>query len=107
MRATYDTAWAQWGQGGQPGQTFARFVAGFKNTRSTRVAIKKIGLGDGGAGSIYQPVSVTVESTLLDGTRQTFSGEYVMRRVNNVDGATEAQLRWHIGSAKLQRNSAG
>jgi hypothetical protein len=57
--------------------------------------------GDGGAGSIYQPVPVTVDATLLDGTKQRYVGEYVLRRVNDVDGATADQLRWHIMSARL------
>jgi hypothetical protein len=99
----YGTAWAQWGEDGPPNQTLDKFQAGFAGTRSTRVTIgSKLEPGDGGAGSIYQTVPVTVDSQLLDGTRQRFVGDYVVRRVNDVDGATPAQLRWHIGQAKLK-----
>jgi len=98
----FDTAWQQWGEGGPSGQTRATFEAGFARTRATRVTIGKLEPGDGGAGSIYQPVPVTVEATLDDGTRQRFTGEYVVRRINDVDGASSAQLRWHLGSARLR-----
>ncbi|WP_422921414.1 hypothetical protein [Sphingomonas liriopis] len=103
----YATAWQQWGDDGRPGQSFAAFEAGFAHTRSTRVTIGRLQPGDGAAGSIYQPVPVTVESTLDDGTHQRFTGTYVVRRVNGVDGATPGQLRWHIGDAKLVRAPVG
>jgi hypothetical protein len=99
----YDTAWKQWGESGQPGQTRARFEAGFAHTREARVTIGQLQRGGAGAGSIYQPVPVAVEAKLDDGTRQRFRGVYVLRRVNNVDGASAAQLQWHIGSAQLRR----
>ncbi|MCP1468803.1 hypothetical protein J3E64_000470 [Sphingobium sp. OAS761] len=98
----YGTAWAQWGDDGPPGQSLNKFQAGFAGTRSTRVTIGTLEPGDGGAGSIYQTVPVTIDSQLQDGTRQRFVGDYVVRRVNDVDGASPAQLRWHIGQAKLK-----
>ena len=102
----YATSWTQWGDDGRPGQTFKAFEAfeaGFAHTRSTQVTIGPLEHGGGGAGSIYQPVPVTVEATLDDGTRQHFTGTYVVRRVNDVDGASASQLRWHLGSAELRR----
>lgn len=98
----YGTAWAQWGEGGPPNQTLNKFQAGFADTRSTRVTIGRLEPGDAGAGSIYQTVPVTVDSQLQDGKRQRFVGDYVVRRVNDVDGASSAQLRWHIGQANLK-----
>lgn len=98
----YETAWRQWGENGRPGQTFAAFRAGFARTRSTQVTLGPPGPGDAGAGSLYQPVPVTVEATLDDGARQRFQGTYILRRVNGVDGASAEQLRWHIGSAQLR-----
>ncbi|WP_241656462.1 hypothetical protein [Sphingomonas oligophenolica] len=62
--------------------------------------------GRGGVGSIYQPVPVTVDATLDDGTQQKFRGIYTVRRVNDVDGASASQLRWHIGSAALNQISS-
>ncbi|WHO40086.1 hypothetical protein PMI04_005695 [Sphingobium sp. AP49] len=98
----YGTAWTLWGDDGPAGQTMARFEAGFAATRATHVTIGRLEPGDAGAGSLYQPVPVTVEAELLDGTRQRFTGTYVVRRVNDVDGASAAQRRWHIDSAKLR-----
>lgn len=98
----YDTAWQQWGDNGPPNQTQAKFQAGFAHTRSTHVAIGTLEPAEGGAGSIYQDVPVTVDATLDDGTHQRFTGNYTVRRVNDVDGATPGQLRWHIDSAHLK-----
>jgi hypothetical protein len=98
----YGTAWTQWGDNGRPGQTFAAFEKGFARTRATRVTIGTLGPSEGGAGSIYQTVPVTVEATLDDGSAQRFAGSYVVRRVNGVDGASASQLRWHLDSAQLR-----
>lgn len=97
----YETAWQQWGEGGAPNQTLATFTAGFAHTKSTHVTIGKLEPAEGAAGSIYQTVPVVVDATLDNGTRQQFKGDYTVRRVNGVDGASAAQLRWHIGSAQL------
>lgn len=100
----YGTAWLQWGMAGPPGQPLATFGAGFAHTRSTRVTIGALAPSEGAAGSIYQPVPVVVDATRDDGTHQRFTGEYIVRRVNGVDGATPNQLRWHIASAHLRRS---
>ena len=97
----YGTAWTLWGDDGPPGQTLEAFKAGFAHTRTTRVTIGTLEPGSGGAGSIYQPVPVIVDAMLDNGTQQKFRGTYTIRRVNEVDGATASQLRWHIGSAAL------
>lgn len=98
----YATAWVQWGDDGRPGTTLKAFEDGYAHTRSTRVTIGTLMPGDGAAGSIYQPVPVTVDAALDDGRSQRFVGNYVIRRINDVDGATAAQLRWHIDSANLR-----
>ena len=98
----YDTAWLQWGENGPPKQTPDGFRAGFAHTRATRVTIGTVGDAEGAAGSIYLTVPVTVEATFDTGASQRFGGDYELRRVNNVDGASADQLRWHITSAKLR-----
>ena len=102
----FGTAWQQWGENGAPGQTFPRFAQGFAHTRTTSVTIGTMTPGSGGAGSIYQPVPVTVDATLDDGTHQRFTGSYTVRRVNNVDGASADQRRWHLGAAALTQVAA-
>ncbi|MBB4152269.1 hypothetical protein GGQ80_000145 [Sphingomonas jinjuensis] len=98
----YATAWQQWGDDGRPGQTLAAFRAGFAKTQSTGVTIGSLPPAEGAAGSTYQTVPVTVSATQVDGTQQRFVGSYVVRRVNDVDGASAAQKRWHLDSATLK-----
>ena len=98
----YATAWTQWGKDGRPGQRFADFQKGFADTRATSVTIGKMPPSEGAAGSIYATVPVTVDAQLDDGRRQRFVGHYVVRRVNDVPGASAEQLRWHIDSATLK-----
>ena len=97
----YGTAWSQWGEDGPPNQSLPRFSAGFAETESTRVTIGELPEGDAGAGSVFQSVPVTIDAVLKTGEHQRFKGNYTLRRVNDVDGATPAQRRWHIESAKL------
>ena len=94
----YRTAYAIW----SGNQSYAAFVRGFARTAHTRVVTGRPTDGEGAAGSVFITVPVTVSATLKNGTRQRFRGTYVLRRVNDVDGATPAQLRWHIASAKLR-----
>lgn len=98
----YATAWGQWGENGPPHQSLAAFQAGFARTRSTHVAIGALPPAEGAAGSIYQTVPVVVDAVLNNGTSQRFAGDYVIRRVNGVDGASADQLRWHIDQAHLK-----
>jgi hypothetical protein len=98
----FGTAWRQWGEHGAPNQTLANFAAGFSRTQSSHVTIGTLEPGSAGAGSIYQTVPVTIDATLNDGTHQQFTGDYLLRRVNGVDGASPAQLRWHIDAAHLK-----
>ncbi|WP_230483932.1 hypothetical protein [Sphingomonas sp. Leaf21] len=98
----YSTAWTQWGPDGRPGQRYANFQKGFADTRATSVTIGPMAPSEGAAGSIYATVPVTVDAQLDDGRRQRFVGQYVVRRVNDVPGASAEQLRWHIDSATLK-----
>ncbi|WP_315761307.1 hypothetical protein [Sphingomonas sp. Y38-1Y] len=99
----YPVAYAQWGGRGEAsGKSYADFAAGFAGTRSVTVRATEPQDVEGGAGSLYATVPVTVDAVLADGKRQRFTGSYVIRRVNNVDGASAEQKRWHIDSAKLK-----
>ena len=55
-----------------------------------------IGLGDAGAGSLFYTAPVTV----TDGARRIV-GQVALRRVNDVDGASTEQLRWHIEKSSI------
>ena len=96
-------AYRLWGREGEAsGQSYAQFRQGFAATRATEVTITGPVESEGAAGSIYATVPVDVSATLKDGARQHFTGRYVLRRVNNVPGASEEQLNWHIESASLE-----
>jgi hypothetical protein len=103
-RGDFRAAYGRWGNDGQDShQSFADFKRGFAETATTSVDVGTPGDSEGGAGSIYIDVPVTVRARLKDGTEQRFSGHYSLRRVNNVDGSTQAQRRWHIYSAALKK----
>ncbi|MDF5718657.1 MAG: hypothetical protein PUP93_33520 [Rhizonema sp. NSF051] len=82
-------------------QSFEQFKQGFANTKTTTVKIGKPGEIDGAAGSLNIEIPVSITATTKNGTRQSFRGSYVLRRVNNVPGSTAQQRRWHISSAKI------
>ncbi len=99
----YEAAYSAWGDGGaKSGQRFDEFKAGFAQTE--RMVMEIIGPveTEGAAGSIYASVPVVVRADSKDGERKNFNGRYVVKRVNDVPGATPEQLRWHIDSADLR-----
>ena len=59
------------------------------------------GTMEGAAGSSYYTSQATITSTDRDGRPIRFEGPIVLKRVNDVPGATAEQLRWHIESVKL------
>lgn len=99
---SYRRAYTCWGQqGASSRKTYRQFVAGFANTAHVRATVGAPGPVEGAAGSRYVEIPVTVLARTRDGKRQRFTGTYVMRRAV-VDGATAAQRRWHIDSARLR-----
>jgi len=103
-RGDFRAAYGRWGDGGRNShQSFADFKRGFAETAATSADVGTPGDSQGAAGSIYIDVPVTVHARLKDGTAQTFTGHYTLRRVNDVPGSTQAQRRWHIYSASLKK----
>lgn len=97
----FGTAYGSWGDDGRnSNQSFDAFRAGFDHTRSTTVTPGRPGEVEGAAGSFYVTVPVTVDAVLDDGTRQRFSGEYVLRQSS---GAGAPSQGWRLYSAKLKR----
>jgi len=99
----YHAAYALW----HGAQSYARFRRGYGATRSVKVHFLKAGIPEGAAGSIYLDLPVRVDAMLRSSTRQRFIGHYMLRRVNDVPGSSEAQRRWHIESAHLRQVPAG
>lgn len=59
------------------------------------------GVMEGAAGSSYYTAPVTITGTDRAGRPVRIEGEAVLRRVNDVDGATADQRRWHFQSLTL------
>lgn len=101
-RGGFRAAYLCWDRGGAAsGKSYAAFRAGFARTARTRVTTYAPTGREGAAGSSFITVPVDVRATLKNGARQHFRGRYVLRRVNDVSGASPEHLRWHIASARL------
>jgi hypothetical protein len=97
----FQRAWSSWSDGGRSsGQTAQQFADGFANTAQVALQPGVPGRVDAAAGSRYVEIPVAIQATQRDGTVHRYTGTYTLRRAV-VDGATDAQRAWHIGSAAL------
>lgn len=94
----FDVAWAQFLHPPAPREAFVEW---WDRYETLTVAVPG-GEMDAGAGSLYYTVPTTITGTTRDGQPFKLAGDVVLRRVNDVDGATPEQLHWHIGSADLK-----
>ena len=84
------------------GMSASAFAASHAKYRTFKATVGVPGDTEGGAGSIYIEIPVVVTGTLKEGRPFRMEGPVALRRVNDVDGATPAQLRWHIFSSALK-----
>jgi len=99
----YARAYRLWRDEGQAsGKTLAQFRQGFADTATTKVETGPPTAPEGAAGSTYVTVPVTVTAADNAGKVQRFAGTYVLRRVNDVPGATAEMRDWRIASASLK-----
>ena len=97
----YQRAWLLWGDSGRSSdQTFEEFRAGFRNTAAVDVRIGEPGRIEGAAGSRFVKIPVRIEAEHVSSGVQRFAGRYTLRRAV-VEGASEAQMRWHIFAADI------
>lgn len=93
----WETAYGFWNEGGaRSGMTLDQFRARWSKIGDPQFDIAE-GTAEGAAGSLYY----TAPITLIDGDHR-LQGEIVLRRANDVPGATPEQLRWHIERLDLQ-----
>jgi len=78
----------------------AEFAAMFNDLDPITVAVPG-GTMEGAAGSLFYTSQATITATDGDGRPVRIEGPVVLRRVNDVPGATSSQLLWHIESADL------
>lgn len=91
----YGQAWALLSPADKRKWSRTQFAAMFADLRETLVAIPT-GTMEGAAGSSYYTAPVTITGSDRQGHPIRIEGEAVLRRVNDVPGATPAQLRWHF-----------
>lgn len=99
----YRDAYAYWGDGGKrSGLTFEQFRASFAKYGAYDCHVGRPGDPEGAAGSIYITIPLQVTGVLSKGGGFVLEGPVTMRRVNDVDGSTAEQRRWHIESSGLK-----
>ena len=96
----FDQAWAMLSPNDKRIWSKPAFAALFAGLEEIAVAIPD-GTGDAACGSVYYTAPVTVTAARLDGRPAKITGEALLRRINDVDGATPAQLRWHFEKLTL------
>jgi hypothetical protein len=96
----FDQAWAMMSPRDHEKWSKAEFARMFADLGKITVAVPT-GETDGAAGSIYYTGAVTITANDAEGRPVRYEGETVLRRVNDVDGATPAQLRWHFDHVTL------
>ena len=99
-------AYAQFGDhGARSGMSQKAYAESFAKYRTITVAMPT-GRMEGAAGSSYYTAPTTITGMLASGGQYRLQGPVILRRVNDVPGATAEQLRWHIESADLKPRQA-
>ena len=96
----FDQAWVMLSPADQKKWSKTDFAGLFADMSKITVSLPD-GTIEGAAGSLYYSAPVTITSEGKDGHPQRIEGKAVLRRVNDVDGATPKQLRWHFETLTL------
>ena len=78
------------------------FERNFRNDADVHIEIGEVGEPEGAAGSIYVTEPVTFYGRKNGGGDYRRRANVTLRRVNDVPGSTEAQLRWHIERIEMR-----
>lgn len=98
----FDEAWNLFSEAARERMSEAEFAAMFEGLDSIAVAVTE-GEVEGAAGSLYYTSRATITAEDAEGNPVRIDGPVVLRRANDVPGATEEQLRWNIESSDLTR----
>lgn len=96
----FDQAWAMLSSGDRQKWSKSDFTKLFADLGKITVSVPT-GTLEAAAGSSYYNAPVTITANDKDGRPVRVEGEAVLRRVNDVDGASPAQLRWHFDRLTL------
>lgn len=96
----FDQAWAMLDAKSQARWSNSEWTALFSDLGKITVA-SPTGMMEGAAGSSYYTAPLSITANDKDGRPIAYDGELVLRRVNDVPGASAADLRWHIERLSL------
>lgn len=96
----YDQAWAMLGITARQDWSREQFNRAFAGLADLTVAVPD-GQLEGAAGSSLYNSRIAITASDAAGRPVRIEGPIVLRRVNDVPGATTEQLRWHIASLQL------
>ena len=98
----FDQAWQMMDAQSRDRWARAEFTALFSDLGEITVAVPG-GTMEGAAGSSYYNAPMTITATAADGRPIRHDGEVVLRRANDVPGASAEDLRWHIERVEMDR----
>ncbi|WP_115717816.1 hypothetical protein [Gallaecimonas mangrovi] len=84
-----------------PQEPLGSLALRYDDTRHVEITFTGKPKSEGAAGNLYLTVPIKVSTTLKDGSVHLASGEAVLHRVNDVPGASQKQLTWHIKKLQL------
>jgi hypothetical protein len=103
-RKEYERAYSYYEGAPNPDASLAapypQWVQGYANTASVTLAVGKETVG-AGAGNIFASVPVVITATQKDGSKQVFSGCYILHRVNVGISQNPNDELWSIRSATI------
>ena len=91
----YDQAWALLSPADKQKWDGSAFAEIFAELEEVTVAVPA-GSTEGAAGSLYYTAPITITAFDQKGRPVRIEGDATLRRVNDVNGATPAQRRWHF-----------
>lgn len=99
-RKQFDAAWTLLGPDAQRQWTKAEFAAAFRDLSEISVAVP-IGSLEGAAGSSFYTAPMAIAGEDRTGRPVRIEGEAILRRVNDVPGATAPALTWRFDRLTL------
>ena len=98
----YDQAWEMLDESAQQSWSKTRFNAFFDGLSDITVSAPG-GQMEGAAGSTFYTSEAELTATAANGRPVRMEGPLVLRRVNDVPGASERQLRWQLSRVDLKQ----
>lgn len=96
----FDQAWAMLDDASKQKWPKTQWAGLFADLAEISVAVDT-GRMEGAAGSSYYTAPLNITSADTSGRPVNYDGELILKRVNDVPGATAEQLRWHVNSLSL------